>query len=100
MGLVFAVANPKIIVACAAAGLAINAETLGPVGQSAAVGFYVAVAGSTTALPVLAHVAAAQRFDRSLERFRAWIQRRQAEISAVALVVIGVVLILTGLRGL
>jgi hypothetical protein len=100
MGLVFAVANPKIIVACAAAGLAVNAATLGPVGQGVGVSYFVAVAGSTTVLPVLAHVVAARRLDRFLERLRTWIQQRQAEISAVALVVIGAVLVLTGLRGL
>jgi threonine/homoserine/homoserine lactone efflux protein len=99
MGLVLALVNPKIIVACAAAGLAISAATLGPAGSGVAAGDFVAMASSTTALPVLAHVVAAQRFDRSLERLRSWIQRRQTEISAVVLVVIGLVLILTGLRG-
>ena len=98
MGLLLAAVNPKIIVACAAAGLAIATATLGPAGQAAAVGYFVALAGSTTALPVLAHVVAAKRFDSALERLRSWIARRQNEISAVALVVIGLVLILTGLR--
>lgn len=99
IGLAFGIFNPKIIVACAAAGLAIDAATLAPVGQGVAVGYFVAVAGAGTLVPVLAHAVAAKRFDRSLERLRAWIQRRQAEISAVALVVIGVVLLLTGMLG-
>ncbi|WP_158230640.1 GAP family protein [Mycobacterium sp. shizuoka-1] len=98
MGLLLAAVNPKIIVACAAAGLAIATAALEPAGQGVAVGYFVALAGSTTALPVLAHVVAAKRFDSSLERLRSWIAHRQSEISAVALVVIGVVLILTGLR--
>ncbi|WP_264001886.1 GAP family protein, partial [Mycolicibacterium gadium] len=67
--------------------------------QAVAVGYFVVVAGSGTLLPVLAHAVAAKRFDRSLERLRAWIQRRQAEISAVALVVIGAVLLVTGAFG-
>nr|WP_255525334.1 GAP family protein [Mycolicibacterium sp. BK634] len=99
VGLGFAIVNPKIIVACAAAGLAISAGSLGSIGQSVAVGYFVVVAGSGTLLPVLAHIVAAQRFDRALERLRAWIQQRQAEISAVALVVIGAVLVITGLGG-
>jgi threonine/homoserine/homoserine lactone efflux protein len=99
MGLVLALINPKIIVACAAAGLAIATAALGPTGTGAGVAYFVALAGSTTMLPVLAHVLAAQRFDQSLERLRAWIQRRQAEISAVALILIGLVLILTGTFG-
>jgi hypothetical protein len=99
LGLVFGIFNPKIIVACAAAGLAIDAATLGTVSQGVAVGYFVVVAGAGTLLPVLAHVVAAARFDRSLERLRAWIQQRQAEISAIALVAIGAVLVLTGVLG-
>ncbi|WP_396930093.1 GAP family protein [Mycolicibacterium sp.] len=99
IGLGFGVFNPKIIVACAAAGLAIDAARLGPIGQGAAVGYFVVIAGAGTLLPVLAHILAAKRFDRSLERLRAWIQQRQAEISAVALVVIGAVLMVTGMLG-
>ncbi|BBY57881.1 GAP family protein [Mycolicibacterium sarraceniae] len=64
-------------------------------GVSFAAGWVVGLAGSMTALPVLAHVVAAKRLDHLLDRLRSWIQRRQAEISAVALVVIGAVLILT-----
>jgi hypothetical protein len=99
IGLVLALINPKIIVACAAAGLAIAVAPLGPAGRGAAVVYFVVLAGSTTALPVLAHVVAAKRFDHVLDQLRSWIQLRQAEISAVALVVIGLVLILTGVGG-
>jgi hypothetical protein len=99
IGLVLALINPKIIVACAAAGLAIAIGPLGSAGRGAAVVYFVVLAGSTTALPVLAHVVAAKRFDHVLDQLRSWIQLRQAEISAVALVVIGLVLILTGVGG-
>lgn len=96
LGLVFAIANPKILVACAAAGLAIGTSALGAGGRGFAVAYFVALAASTTALPVLAHLVAAKRFDRTLERLRQWIQRRQNEISAVALVVIGLILVASG----
>jgi threonine/homoserine/homoserine lactone efflux protein len=99
MGLAFGIVNPKIIVACAAAGLAISVADLGSAGQGAAVAYFVVLAGSGTLLPVLAHVVAAKRFDQSLERLRSWIERRQTEISAIALLAIGVVLVLTGLGG-
>lgn len=96
LGLVFAIANPKVLVACAAAGLAIGTASLGPVGRGFAVAYFLVLAASTTALPVLAHLVAAKRFDRSLEGLRRWIQRRQNEISAVALVIIGLVLVASG----
>ncbi|BBY64622.1 GAP family protein [Mycolicibacterium helvum] len=99
IGLVLALINPKIIVACAAAGLAIAVAPLDAAGRDVAVIYFVVLAGSTTALPVLAHVVAAKRFDHVLDQLRSWIQRRQAEISAVALLVIGLVLILTALGG-
>jgi hypothetical protein len=99
IGLVLALINPKIIVACAAAGLAIAVTPLGTAGRSAAVLYFVVVAGSGTLLPVLAHVLAATRFDHVLDQLRSWIQRRQAEISAVAVVLIGLVLILTAVGG-
>jgi predicted PurR-regulated permease PerM len=79
--------------------LAIAVAPLGPAGRGATVIYFVVLAGSTTTLPVLAHVVAAKRFDYVLDRLRGWIQRRQAEISAVAVVVIGLVLILTALGG-
>jgi hypothetical protein len=96
LGLAFAIANPKILVACAAAGLAIGTSALGPTGRGFAVAYFVVLAGSTTALPVVAHLVAATRLDRSLERLRQWIQRRQNEISAVALVLIGLVMVASG----
>lgn len=96
LGLVFAIANPKILVACAAAGLAIGTAALGPTGRGFAVAYFVVLAASTTALPVLAHLVAAKRFDRSLERLRRWIQLRQNEISAIALIIIGLVLVASG----
>lgn len=68
-------------------------------GQHDEIGDGRTLAGSGTLLPVLAHVVAAKRFDQSLERLRSWIERRQTEISAIALLAIGVVLVLTGLGG-
>lgn len=99
LGLIVAIANPKILVACAAAGLAIGTSALGPAGRGFAVAYFVVLAASTTALPVLAHLVAAKRFDRSLERLRRWIARRQNEISAIALVIIGLVLVASAFGG-
>ena len=99
LGALLTVANPKVLFVCAAAGLAIGTSTLGAAGRGFAVAYFVVLAASTTALPVLAHLLAAKRFDRSLERLRRWIQLRQNEISAVALIVIGLVLMASGFGG-
>ena len=71
----------------------------GPAGRGFAVAYFVVLAASTTALPVLAHLVAAKRFDRSLERLQQWIQQRQNEISSVALMIIGLVLVASAFGG-
>jgi hypothetical protein len=90
--------NIKFLAVCAAAGLAISAARLGLPGTWLAVVLYTLVAGSTAAVPVLAHVLAAERLDSLLERAKTWMQRQSAVLTAVILAVIGVGLVLSGIR--
>jgi threonine/homoserine/homoserine lactone efflux protein len=60
--------------------------------------FYVAIACSTVAVPILAFVAAPGRLEDVLERLRQWIDRRHAVLTAVILAVIGLVLLYQGIR--
>lgn len=53
-GLALTVANPKVLFICAAAGLAIATAGLGRADAWLALAWYVAVAGSTVAIPILA----------------------------------------------
>lgn len=100
IGFALTVVNPKFIVICAAAGLAISAAQLGMPGTWLAVAFYTMLAGSTAAVPVLAHAVAAKRLDRYIETVKNWIERQHAVITAVILAAIGVVLLYTGIRQL
>lgn len=100
MGLGLAVVNPKIVVACAAAGFVITRAELSPLARGVSAGYFVALAGAGAALPVIAHALAAKRFDRPLERLRQWIQRNQTAISVVTLEIIGLILAFSGLRAL
>ena len=99
IGLGLVVANPKVLVMNAAAGLIIGTAAAG-VSVWLAAAFYTALAGSTVIAPVLAYVVAGERVDDQLERVRDWMQREHAAVTAVILLVVGVLLAYTGIRAL
>jgi cytochrome c biogenesis protein CcdA len=91
------VVNVKVLLACAAAGLAIGAAHVGTLGATVAVVYFTAIAGSTAAVPILAYVVWAHQVDRQLERFKSWLQRRQNAITGALLVLIGIALLYNGI---
>ncbi len=99
IGLGLVVANPKVLVMNAAAGLIIGTAAVGVSGWLA-VAFYTTLAGSTVIAPVLAYVVAGERVDHHLERARDWMQRQHAVVTAAILMVVGVLLTYTGIRAL
>ena len=99
IGFVLSVANPKVVVMNAAAGLIIGTAAVG-VGVWIAVAFYTVVAGSTVVAPILAYTVAGERVDRQLEQFKDWMQREHAVVTAVMLVIVGLLLCYSGIRAL
>lgn len=99
VGFGLVIANPKVLVLNAAAGLIIGTEAVG-VGLWLAVAFYTALAGSTVIAPILAYVMFGERVDGQLERGKDWMQREHAAVTAVILLVVGVLLAYTGIRAL
>jgi hypothetical protein len=97
---VLVVVNPKVLFICAAAGLAIG--TSGVTGSEIwlAVVYFVAVAASTVALPVLAYAVSGDRLDRPLARLKEWMERHHAALVAGILVIIGVLVLYKGVHGL
>ena len=94
------VVNPKVLFICAAAGLAIGTAGLGTSGAWAAVAYYVVIAGSSVALPVLAYAVSGDRLDGSLARVKDWMERHNAALVAAILIVIGVLLLYKGIHAL
>jgi threonine/homoserine/homoserine lactone efflux protein len=94
------VVNPKVLFICTAAGLAIGSEGLGSTRAWVAVVWYVAVAGSTVALPILAYAVSGDRLDGPLARLKDWMERQHAALVAAILVVIGLLVIYKGIHGL
>jgi threonine/homoserine/homoserine lactone efflux protein len=97
---VLVVVNPKVLFICAAAGLAIGSAGLGTAGAWISVVFYVLVAASSAAIPVLAYAVAGERLDGPLTRLKEWMERHNAALVAIILVVIGVLVLYKGIHGL
>jgi threonine/homoserine/homoserine lactone efflux protein len=99
-GLALTVVNPKVLFICAAAGLAIGSAGLGTAHAWIAEAWYVAVAGSTVAIPILAYAVSGDRLDPALERLKEWMERQHAVLVAAILIVIGLLVLYKGIHGL
>ena len=97
---VLTVANPKVLFICAAAGLAIGTAGLGNPGVWIAEIWYVLVAASTVAIPILAYAVSGDRLDEPLMRLKDWMERQHATLIAVILIVIGLLVLYKGIHGL
>ena len=98
--LALVVLRPDVLLICVPAGLAIGAAGLGAAGDWAAAAFFVAIAASTVAIPVLAYAAAGERLDDPLARLKDWMDRNNAALMAALLVVIGLMVFYNGIRAL
>jgi sulfite exporter TauE/SafE len=99
--LALTVVNPKVLFICAAAGLAIGTAGLdGATEVWVAVAWYVAVAGSTVALPILAYSVSGDRLDEPLAQLKDWMERQHATLVAIILIVIGLLVLYKGIHGL
>jgi threonine/homoserine/homoserine lactone efflux protein len=95
------VVNPKVLFICAAAGLAIGTAGLDTATNVwIAIAWYVAVAGSTVAIPILAYAVSGDRLDESLTRLKDWMERQHAALVAAILIVIGLLVLYKGIHGL
>jgi hypothetical protein len=99
-GVVLAVARPEVLFVCAAAGLAIGNAGLGGTLAWISAAFFVAVAASSVAVPVLAYVAAGERLDEPLARVKDWMDQQSAALVAAVLILIGLMVLYNGIHAL
>ncbi|MFG1933083.1 GAP family protein [Mycobacterium sp. NPDC048908] len=97
---VLTAANPKVLFMCAAAGLAIGTEGLGSTRVWIGVVWFVAIAASTVALPILAYAVTGDRMDETLRSVNEWMEQQHATLVAAILVVVGVLVLYKGIHGL
>jgi threonine/homoserine/homoserine lactone efflux protein len=100
LGFLLSVVNPKNLIIAAGAGLIIGSGAVGVGGDAAAIAVFTVIASSTVAIPVLAHLVAAERMTRPLESLRKWLQDNNATVMATMILVIGAVLVGKGVGGL
>ncbi|MBI3225891.1 MAG: GAP family protein [Mycolicibacterium cosmeticum] len=98
--MVLAVINPKVLFICAAAGLAIGTAGVGVAHAWIALAWFVAVAASTAAIPILAYAVTGDRLAQPLVRLKDWMERQHASLVAGILLVIGVLVLYKGIHGL
>lgn len=92
--------RPEVLLLCAAAGLAVGNSTLGVGGQLLASAFFLVIAASTVAVPILGYAAAGGRLDPTLDRVKVWTEENHAALLAVILVLIGLMVLHNGIRAL
>ncbi|BBX98577.1 membrane protein [Mycobacterium lacus] len=99
-GAVLAVVRPEVLIVCVAAGLAIGASGLGVADKWIWAAYFVVVAASSVAIPVLAYVGAGDRLDDRLTRLKDWMDRHHAALLAAVLIVIGLMVLYNGIHAL
>ena len=95
-----AVVNPKVLFICIAAGLAIGSAGLGTTRAWLAVIYFVAVAASSVAIPVLAYALSGDRLKEPLARLKNWMEKQHAALIAAIFVAIGLLLLYHGFDAL
>ncbi|KAB2389941.1 GAP family protein [Actinomadura montaniterrae] len=100
LGVLLSAVNPKNLMMCAAAGIAVSQGRLSTGGQIVAVAVFTLIAVSSVAVPVIVYVADTARMRRPLDALKTWLERNNTTVMFVLLLVIGVVLIGKGIGGL
>ena len=99
-GALLAVVRLDVVLICVPAGLAIGTAGLGRADDWLAAAFFVAVAPSSVAIPILAYAAAGSRLDSTLARTKDWMDKNNAALLAVVMFVIGVMVLRHGVEAL
>lgn len=99
-GAALAVVRPDVALICVPAGLGIGTSGLGLAGDWVAAAFFVAIAASSVAIPILAYAAAGSRLDDTLARLKDWMDRNNGALLAAVFVVIGAMVLYHGIHAL
>lgn len=97
LGFLLSAVNPKNLLLLASAGVTIGASGLGGGAVVVAIAVFTVIAASTVLVPVVGYLLAADRLRGPLDGLRGWLEKENAVIMAVLLLVIGVALIGKGI---
>jgi hypothetical protein len=93
LGLLLSAVVPKNLLLALSAGLIVGEAGLSGGQAAAVIVLFTAIATSTVAVPVVAHLVAPARMRAPFERLREWLVENNVAIMVVLLLVIGVVMI-------
>jgi Sap, sulfolipid-1-addressing protein len=100
LGLLLSAVVPKNLLIALSAGLIIGEAGFSGGHAAVVIVLFTAIATSTVAVPVVAHLVASTRMRGPFERLREWLVENNVTIMAVVLLVIGVVMIGNGIASL
>jgi len=94
------IANPKVLLLAAAAGIDIGGAEWMIQQQVIAIGVFAAIASISVAAPVVAYMFVGQRVLGPLARVKDWLLRNNAAVLVVVFLVLGALLVTNGIAGL
>ncbi|KAF0845349.1 GAP family protein [Nocardia caishijiensis] len=100
LGALLSGVNPKNLLLCVSAGVAIGAAGLGTGGTIGAIVVFTVLASATVLTVVLGYLLAAERLGPALDHLRVWLQDNNHAVLAIVLLIMGAVVLGKGLGGL
>ncbi|MFD3748060.1 GAP family protein [Nocardia sp. NPDC058633] len=100
LGALLSGVNPKNLLLCVSAGVAIGAAGLSAGGELVAIVVFTLLASATVLAVVLGYMLAADRLGPTLDSLREWLQLNNHAVMAVVLLIMGAVVFGKGLGGL
>ncbi|MUM16204.1 hypothetical protein BI330_07480 [Mycobacterium sp. CBMA 623] len=94
------VIRPDVLLICVPAGLSIGASGPDVADNWTAAAFFVAIAASTVAVPVLGYATAGHRLDDLMGRLKDWMEKNNAALMAAILIVLGAMVLHNGIQAL
>jgi len=100
LGALLSAVNPKNLLLCVSAGVAIGTSGIGGGSQVIAVLVFTVIAGASVLVVVVGYLVAAERLREPLERTRRWLQANNHVVMAIVLLAMGAVVLGKGIGGL
>ncbi|MGW5572452.1 GAP family protein [Nocardia thailandica] len=100
LGALLSAVNPKNLLLCVSAGVAIGGAGLSGGADAAAVLIFTLLASSVVLAVVIGYSVAAQRLAPALDTARAWLQANNHIVMAIVLLIMGAVVVGKGIGGL
>lgn len=97
LGFLLSALNPKNLIMLAGAGIDVGSAALDTSSTVVVIALFTILAASTVAVPVIAYLVAPKKLSAPLDRLRGWLEKENAIIMAVLLLVIGVSMISKGI---